>query len=140
MEDYETLITQLDSVLDRLESRKPKEGLTRIDLISSANTYYLKPKGVNNISDNTFDFIIQKLIEDGYAIHVSSYNYSITTKGIFFHLSGGYNQEIINDDVENIRLEKLEKNQMAIQIAIVVLTGVLAFVGVAELYLRYFSK
>jgi len=88
--------------------------------------------------------ILSKLVKDGYLRLYYDDLYSITFDGKYFSRAGGYKQKIINESAENTRLERLETNQRRNQIAVIWLTGVLAFGALiaaiyylTELYWKY---
>lgn len=105
----------------------------------------LSRKGFKRLSQADLDNLRAHLVSECYVSEIrhtydGNSEFKITVKGELFYSSGGYTQQQINAHGENKRIERLEKNQMAIQTAVVFLTAVIAFAEMANFYATHCLK
>ena len=85
-----------------------------------------------------------KMSREGYLQRFDGVKYALMAEGLFFAKTGGYEKLILNENLENARLDKLEKQSKANQMALFWLTLVVALATfvqavycLTELYWKY---
>lgn len=153
-ENLMPIIERLDLVLNLLaESTKYEISggvpIAKLDIKEIIN--FLKKNNTNptEINDHLLQLILQKLIDDKFVIkekYTEVYRFYITFEGYLFSLNGGYTKKNLDDNAENIRVEKLEISQQTLMRKLNVITGWVAGATIAlvivelwNLYLEHFS-